>query len=78
MVAGIEKITKEILGLPRHQRSALLGLLLDLGRHGTSEEIESAWEDEIRARIKGVDEGRAVGIPYEQIKKEMTDRFPSR
>jgi hypothetical protein len=29
----------------------------------------------IRARVKAIDEGRAVGIPYEQIKKEMAERF---
>jgi hypothetical protein len=53
-------------------------LLLDLDRPGTSDEIENAWDEEIRARVKAVDEGRAVGIPYEQIKKEMDDRFRSR
>jgi putative addiction module component (TIGR02574 family) len=78
MAADIEEITKEIVELPRHQRLALLRLLLDLDRPGTSDEIESAWDDEIRARVKAVDEGRAVGMPYEQIKKEMANRFPSR
>ncbi len=78
MAADIEEITKEIVELPRHQRLALLRLLLDLERPGTSDEIESAWDDEIRASVKAVDEGRAVGMPYEQIKKEMADRFPSR
>ena len=78
MAADIEEITKEIVELPRHQRLALLRLLLDLDRPGTSDEIESAWDDDIRARVKAVDEGRAVGMPYEQIKKEMANRFPSR
>jgi putative addiction module component (TIGR02574 family) len=78
MATSIEEITKEIVGLPRHQRLILVRLLLDLDRPGPSDEIEGAWDEEIRARIKAVDEGRAVGIPYEQIKKEMADRFPSR
>jgi putative addiction module component (TIGR02574 family) len=76
--ASIEEITKEIVDLPRHQRLALVRLLLDLDRPGTSDEIENAWDEEIRSRVKVVDEGRAVGIPYEQIKKEMDDRFRSR
>ena len=78
MAAGIEEITKEIVELPHHQRLALIRLLLDLDQPGTSDEIERAWDEEIRARVKAVDEGRAVGIPYEDIKKEMADRFPSR
>ncbi len=78
MAVGIEEITKEIVELPRHQRLAIIRLLLDLDRPGTSDEIERAWDEEIRARVKAVDEGRAVGIAYEEIKKEMAGRFPSR
>ncbi len=75
MASSIEEISKEIIELPRHQRLALVRLLLDLDRPGTSEDIESTWDEEIRARVNAVDDGRAVGIPYEQIKKEMADRF---
>jgi putative addiction module component (TIGR02574 family) len=78
MAAGIEGITKAIVELPRHQRLALIRLLIDLDQPGTSDEIERAWEEDIRARVKAVDEGRAVGVPYEEIKKEMAGRFPSR
>lgn len=78
MVASIEEITKEVVELPRHQRLVLVRLLLDLDQPGTSGEIDQAWDEEIRARIKAVDEGRTTGIPYEQIKKEMTARFSSR
>jgi putative addiction module component (TIGR02574 family) len=78
MTTTIEEITKELVDLPRHQRLALVRLLLDLDQPGTPGEIDGAWDEEIRARVKAVDEGRAVGIPYEQIKKEMADRFPSR
>jgi putative addiction module component (TIGR02574 family) len=78
MASSIEEITKEVVELPRHQRLALMRLLLDLDQPGTSEDVERAWDDEIRARVKAIDEGRAVGISYEQIKKEMTERFPPR
>ena len=78
MAASIEEITKGVVELPRHQRMAIVRLLLDLDRPGTGEEIEQAWDEEIRARVKAIDEGRATGIPYEQIKKEMSERFPSR
>lgn len=78
MAASIQEITKEVVELPRHQRLALVRLLLDLDQPGPSDEIEHVWDEEIRARVKAVDEGRANGIPYEQIKKEMAGRFPSR
>lgn len=78
MAARIEEITKEVVELPRHQRLALVRLLLDLDQPGSNTDIDNAWDEEIRARVKAVDEGRAVGIPYEQIKKQMADRFPPR
>ena len=78
MATSIEEITKEVVGLPRHQRLALVRLLLDLDHPGTSEEIDAAWDEEIRARVKAVDEGRVAGIPYEQIKQEMAERFSRR
>jgi len=78
MASSIEEITKEVVELPRHQRLALIRLLLDLDQPGTNEEVDRAWDEEIRARVKAVDEGRAVGIPYEQIRKEMAERFPPR
>lgn len=78
MAASIEEITKEVVELPRHQRLALVRLLLDLDQPGSNTDVDGAWDEEIRARVKAVDEGRAVGIPYEQIKKEMADRFPPR
>ena len=76
MAISIEEITKEVVELPRHQRLALVRLLLDLDQPATTDDIEQAWDEEIRARVKAVDEGRANGIPYEQIKNEMAVRFP--
>ena len=78
MVARIEEITKEIVDLPRHQRLALVRLLLDLDKPGGSADIDDAWDEEIRARVKAIDEGRAVGIPYEDIRNEIVGRFPLR
>jgi putative addiction module component (TIGR02574 family) len=78
MAARIEDIAKEIVELPRHQRLTLVRLLLDLDQPGTSNEVDAAWDEEIRARVRAIDDGRAVGIPYDQIRKEMAKRFPSR
>ena len=78
MATSIEEIAKEAVELPRHQRLALIRLLLDLDQPGASDETEQAWDEEIRARVRAVDEGRANGVSYEQIKNEMTGRFPPR
>ena len=78
MATPIEKITQEVVELSRHERQALMRILLDLDRPTNGEEIERAWDQEIRARVKAVDEGRTSGIPYDQIKQEMSSRFRAR
>jgi len=78
MAVSIEETTKAVVELPRHQRLTLVRLLLDLDRPGTSEEIDHTWDEELRARVKAIDECRATGIPYEQIKRGMSERFSSR
>jgi Putative addiction module component len=78
MATPIEKITQEVVELSRRECLTLMRLPLDLDQPAKGEEIEKAWDHEIRARVKAVDEGRAKGIRYDEIKKEMTSRFDSR
>jgi putative addiction module component (TIGR02574 family) len=77
MATPIEKITQEVVELSRRERLTLMRLLLDLDQPSKGDEIDKAWDQEIRARVKAVDEGRASGIRYDEIKKEMTSRFGS-
>jgi putative addiction module component (TIGR02574 family) len=78
MATPIEKITQEVVELSRHERLTLMRILLDLDQPPKSDEIEKAWDQEIRARVKAVDEGRVSGIRYDEIKQEINGRFGSR
>jgi putative addiction module component (TIGR02574 family) len=78
MATTIEKITREAAELSRQERLTLVRVLLDIDRPPKGGDVELAWDQEIRARIKAADEGRVTGIPYEQIKSELTRRFGAR
>lgn len=78
MVTSIEKITQEVVELSRRERQTLMRILLDLDQPPKGEEVEKAWDQEIRARVKAVDEGRVLGIQYDQIKQELLNRFRAR
>jgi putative addiction module component (TIGR02574 family) len=78
MTTAVEKIAQEAAELTRQERLTLVRLLLDLDQPSNGAEIANTWESEIRARVKAVDEGRLSGVPYEQIKKEMANRFGRR
>ena len=63
--------------MTRQERLTLVSLLLELDHSSNNKEVADAWESEIRARVKAVDEGCVPAIPYDQIQKDMTDRFGS-
>jgi len=75
MPKALTEITKEAIQLPRQQRLALAGLLLELEDGGSDPQADEAWDQEIRARIKAIDEGTAVGIPYDEAMRQAQDRL---
>ena len=78
MAKTLERIAQEVATMTRQERLTLVRLLLDLDQPVNGDEITRAWDSEIRARVKAVDEGRVSGIPYDQINKEIADRLGSR
>jgi putative addiction module component (TIGR02574 family) len=74
-MARIEELTREAIRLPKDQRLALARALLDLEPVGNVAEVEQSWDEEIRARIKAVDEGQVTGIAYEDLRREMNSRY---
>ncbi|MEK7674314.1 MAG: addiction module protein, partial [Verrucomicrobiota bacterium] len=67
MSMALEEVTREAVQLPRHQRLALARILMELDDPGTDADVEAAWDAEIQARVRAVEEGRVEGIPYEQV-----------
>ena len=84
MSAALEEITEKALRLSRQEKLALANRLLSDGEDINISEIEAAWEEEILARIQAIDDGTAVGIPYEEVSalREIAvrneDYFPRR
>ena len=71
----LEDVTREVIGLPRHQRLALVRLLNELDDPGPDADVDAAWEAEIHARIHAVKEGRVKGIPYEEVLARVDRRL---
>jgi len=73
MSATLEDITKDALKLSREQRLALAGFLLEVDEAVGDPEIEKAWEREILARIRAIDEGKVAGVPYEEVMRAANE-----
>jgi hypothetical protein len=75
MAKVLEEIAKEAALLPKAERLALAGILLDLEDGADDLKAAQLWEEEIQYRIQAVDNGTAVGIPYEDVMKEVRKRL---
>ena len=75
MSMALEDVTREAIGLPRHQSLSLARLLIELDEPGPDADVEAAWEAEIAARLLAVQEGRVEGIPYDQVLARVDRRL---
>jgi putative addiction module component (TIGR02574 family) len=75
MSMPLEDVAREAIGLPRHQRLSLARLLIDLDDPGSDADVEAAWDVEIQARVRAVQEGRVEGIPYEEVLARVDRRL---
>jgi len=76
MPTALEQITKEAMDLPPRQRLALAEFLLESADAPTADpEAEAAWESEIQDRIRAIDEGRAVGVSYDDVMRAAEKRL---
>jgi putative addiction module component (TIGR02574 family) len=74
MSAALEEITEKAFRLSRQERLALASRLLSDDGNSDTPEIEAAWEEEILARIQAIDDGTAVGIPFEKVIRAARNR----
>jgi len=76
MQLTIEDLTSELIKLSKRERLEIARFLLFLdNRSSVSEDVDSAWEKEIMDRVRAVDEGKAVGIDFEDAMKKIEKRF---
>lgn len=64
-------ILKYALELPPEARAALAGSLIDSLDQTFDEDAESAWEAEIAARLKDLDEGRVKLVPWAEARRRI-------
>jgi putative addiction module component (TIGR02574 family) len=75
MSVALEEITEKARALSRQERLTLANRLLSDDEDSDAPEIEAAWEEEILARIQAIDDGTAIGVPYEEVMRASQDRF---
>ncbi|MFM7100482.1 MAG: addiction module protein [Verrucomicrobiota bacterium] len=73
--SALEKVTKEAVALPLHQRLALARFLIGMDDPVGDEDVQQAWDAEISGRVRAVRQGRTEGIPYRQVLARLGRRL---
>ncbi len=75
----ISEITKDCLELPSAQRLKLARILMEVSEPGQdfSPGLETAWEDEIGARVDAVKNGTARSRPISEVFAELDRLYPA-
>ena len=78
-----EKILPTLYALSAEDRAYLAHCLLDslgetegLETEVTEEEIRAAWEAELNRRVEGIETGKEVGIPAEEVHRLAREILP--
>lgn len=75
MSASLAQITKEAMDLPPREKLALAEFLIESVDAAADPEAEAVWDSEIRDRIRAIDEGRVVGVSYEDVMRSAERRL---
>jgi len=70
-----EDVVKIAMDLSPEDRLVLAEILLQSTEATEEAEVSAAWDVEIRERIRAIEEGRVIGIPHEEVMREMEARL---
>ena len=70
MSPEVSDLLKRALALPVEERTALANTLLD-SLEIADESVEAAWDEEVARRLRDLQAGKAVTVPWEQLHQEL-------
>ncbi len=70
----VSDLLKRALSLPAEERAALANTLLDSldpANDQAGDSVEEAWDKEVARRMKDLEAGRAVTVPWEELRLQL-------
>jgi putative addiction module component (TIGR02574 family) len=79
MPKTLSQVARDAAELPVRERLQLARMMLDLteAQNEPPGEIQSAWDDEIQARLEELRSGQVKGVPLDQTKARIEAGFKS-
>ncbi len=76
--ASTATLLEDALKLPPQDRLALAAELLDSVEGRDDAEWSRAWSEEIARRIREIDAGEVIPIPWAEVRAQLRARFASK
>ena len=73
MSSEVSELLKQALALPVDERATLANTLLD-SLETEQVAVQEAWDEEVARRIRELDAGKAVTVPWEQARRQLLAR----
>jgi putative addiction module component (TIGR02574 family) len=70
MSPEVSDLLKRALALPVEERSALANTLLD-SLEESDRSAQAAWDEEVARRMQDLQAGKAVTVPWEELRQEL-------
>jgi len=70
MSPEVSDLLRRALALSVEERAALANTLLD-SIEGTDESVQAAWDEEVARRIEDLKSGKAVTVPWEELRRDL-------
>jgi len=70
MSPEVSDLLKRALSLPVDERAALANTLLD-SLEQMDESVQDAWDKEVARRVKDLEAGKAVTVPWEELRRKL-------
>lgn len=71
----MDEVLRQALDLPEEDRVDLAGALLESIEAPADSDIELAWREEIARRAADLDAGRALTVPWEEVRGRLYERL---
>ena len=71
MSVTVEELLRQALQLEPRARAELAALILESVPTESSEEVDAAWESEIRRRVQELESGSVKTIPWEEVREKL-------
>ena len=71
MSVTVEELLRQALQLEPRARAELAALILESVPTESAEEVDAAWEAEIRRRVQELESGSVKTTPWEEVREKL-------